>query len=438
MAVSRDDDLELARQQVRDGLASVALAAGGTLLGKAGGSGLLPLVELLARLGWSPARGGSAWPASPALADRVVGRAAAVLAVRAGVRAVWGQVMSEPARALLVEHGVHVETERVVPFVRGRRPGEMCPIERLVALVREPADGAEILWAAAGRCERPRWVEEVAACLRARTCEGLERATACGPRGAPAGGPVGERLLGRLLLGYEECTSTNDLLAELARRGYPEGTVVMARRQTAGRGRLGRRWESPPGGIWMSVLLRPAPAVLRTAGVLLATASVAACRSLAEVVGLEAGVKWPNDVYWRGRKLGGALAEAGSGYVVLGIGLNADFPLQALPAAERERATTVLEAAGRAPVPELTASLLDHLDRAYRDLQVRGPGPLLQEWRRLATVLGRVVTVTAGETWTGVAEDIDGEGALLVRRADGELVRVVAGDVSLRPPPGGS
>jgi BirA family biotin operon repressor/biotin-[acetyl-CoA-carboxylase] ligase len=351
-------------------------------------------------------------------------------------------MMSEPARALLIQHGIHVEAERLVPFVWGRRPGEMCPMERLVALVREPADGAEILWAALGRSGCPRWVEEVAARLRGRACGRQPGATAGEPQGAAVGGPTvseaGEWLLGRVLLGYEECTSTNDLLAELARRGYPEGTVVMARRQTAGRGRLGRRWQSPPGGIWMSVLLRPAPALLGAAGVLLATASVAACRSLAEVVGLEAGIKWPNDVYWRGRKLGGVLAEAGPGYVVLGIGINADFPLHALPAPEREGATTVLEAAGRAPVPELTASLLEHLDGAYRDLQARGVAPLLQEWRRRATVLGRVVTITAGESCTGVAEDIDEEGALLVRRADGELVRVVAGDVSLRPLSGGS
>ncbi|MDI6893013.1 MAG: biotin--[acetyl-CoA-carboxylase] ligase [Bacillota bacterium] len=410
--VNTDRDLELARDQVRGGLASVALAGGGVLLGRAGGNGLIPLVQLLARLGWEPARGGSAWPVAPALADRVVGRAAAVLAAQAGVKAVWGRTMSAPARDLLMERGVYVEAEEVVAFVWGRRRGEMCPMEGLVALAGDPADGSAILWAALGRSGRPPWVEEIGARLRSE--------------------PAGERVLGRLLLGYEECASTNDVLARLARRGYPEGTVVMARCQTAGRGRLGRRWESPPGGIWMSVLLRPPPELLCTGGVLLATASVAACRSLAGVVGLEAGIKWPNDVYWAGRKLGGVLAEVGAGHVVLGIGLNADFPLAALPVPEQERATTVLEATGGAPLPDLAASLLDHLDRAYREVRAEGPGALLREWRRRGTVLGEEVIVGGRETLTGVAEDIDEEGALLVRRPDGELVRVIAGDVSLR------
>jgi len=408
----RDPDLELARKQVEDGIASVALACEGRLLGRARGNGLLPLVELLDRLGWSPERGSSAWPAPPALADRVVGKAAALLAVRAGVRAVWGQVVSQPARDVLAEQCVHVQGEETVPFVCGRQPGEICPMERLVALVRDPGEGSEILWSALGKSPRPDWLEEIVARLSPRA--------------------TGGRVVGRLLLGYEECSSTNDVLADLARRGYPEGTVVMACRQTAGRGRLGRRWESPPGGIWMSVLLRPENDLLYAGGVLVATASVAACRALSEVVGLEAGIKWPNDIYWEGRKLGGVLAEVGPGHVVLGIGLNAAFPVAVLPAAERERATTILEAAGRAPLPELAASLVDHLDRLYGGLRKEGPEPLLQLWRQRATVLGKEVLIAGKETWAGVAEDIDEQGALLVRRAGGELVRVVAGDVSLR------
>lgn len=408
-------DLELARREVCAGGASVALACGGTLLGRAEGRGVLPLVELLERLGWAPRLGGTLWPHPPALADRVVGRAAACLAARAGAGAVWGRTVSEPGAALLRERGVEVRAEEVVPFVQGREPGSVCPMEQLVALAADPADGSEILWHALGRGDEPPWLREVRGLLP--------------PPGAG-------RLVGRVLVGYEECGSTNSEARELGRRGYPEGTVVLCRRQTAGRGRLGRRWESPPGGIWMSVLLRPQAGRHPAAGVLLAAGSLAACRALEQVVGLRCGIKWPNDVYWEGRKLGGILAEAGPGFVVLGLGINADVPLSALPEGVREGAASVLEAAGRAPLAELTAALLTHLDGLYAVLVRQGEAPLLREWRDRAIVLGREVVVAAGEPWTGVAEDVDAEGALLVRKASGELVRVVAGDVSLRLPGG--
>lgn len=423
-----DGDLELAKAEVRSGAASVALACQGRVLGRAAGGGLLPLVHVLEGLGWTPEAGADLWPAAPALADRVVGKAAALLAVRAGVRAVWAEVMSQPARDVLGERGVLVEAGHVVPFVQGRQPGQMCPMESLVALMRDPEEGSRMLWAALGRVPVPRWVGEIVARLRARPGGGA---------GTGAGGGGSDRLVGRILLGYEECTSTNDVLAGLARRGYAEGTVVLARRQTAGRGRLGRRWESPEGGIWMSVLLRPSDQLRAGAGLLVAVGSVAACRALDQVVGLQAGIKWPNDLYWEGRKLGGILAEAGPGYVVLGIGLNAAFPVAALPEPARPGATTVLEAVGRAPLGDLSAALLDELDHVYGQVCGEGPQVLLREWRGRSTVLGKEVLISGERSWTGVAEDIDHEGALLVRRPGGELVRVVAGDVSLRTPPAG-
>ncbi|MEW5935408.1 MAG: DUF1893 domain-containing protein, partial [Bacillota bacterium] len=119
----RDEDLELAKGEIAGGTASVALACRGRLLGRAEGNGLLPLVELLDRLGWAPERGAGIWPAPPVLADRVVGKAAALLAAQAGVRAVWGRVVSTPAGETLRGRGIHVEGEEMVPFVQGRQPG---------------------------------------------------------------------------------------------------------------------------------------------------------------------------------------------------------------------------------------------------------------------------------------------------------------------------
>lgn len=282
-------------------------------------------------------------------------------------------------------------------------------------------------------------------------------------RGRLEGSPLLRRI-GRVLMGHDCVSSTNDVARDLALSGYPEGTVVLARQQTAGRGRLGRRWVSPVGGIWMSVLLRPSSGVgvwgagssQVAGGVLLALGSLATVQALAQV-GLEAGIKWPNDVYWQGRKLGGILAEAAADFssVVLGMGLNVDFPLSALPPAEQGAAITVQEALrwqlrmqrdrggsgridggqpeGESLVAALTAAIIDRMDDLYARLKAEGAEPLLDRWREESLVLGKKVLIRQGEhCWEGMAEDIDREGALLVRGDEGDLVRVVAGDVSLR------
>ncbi len=261
----------------------------------------------------------------------------------------------------------------------------------------------------------PLWVGEI-------------RAALSGVR--PSTGPL---TVGRLVVGFEEVTSTNDVLRELAAGGYPEGTVVVARRQSGGRGRLGRRWASPEGGIWMSVLVRPEVICPASSGLWLAVASVACCHALEQVVGLKVGIKWPNDVYLQGKKLGGISAESGRGGIVLGIGLNAAFSARVLPPEVREGAITVLDAVGQAPWIPLVAAVILHVDHFYRLVREAGFPPLLRLWRERATVLGRDVCIMSGNAcWVGRAEDIDEEGALLVRRPGGELERVTAGDVSLR------
>ena len=223
----------------------------------------------------------------------------------------------------------------------------------------------------------------------------------------------------------EETASTNDDLRARAEGGAPHGTALAARHQTAGRGRLGRVWESPPGAnLLVSVLVRrdlPAAKVpLLCLGAAVATADLA---------GRIYRIKWPNDVLAPdGRKVAGILAEAdwspggGLQWAILGIGVNlAAAPLLAT-------ATTLLETDGvardlEASAEALVAGVLREAEAVERD-----PAAMLGRWRRRSATLGKTVRIGDVE---GVAVDVDPDGALRVRAADGREHRVVAGDVEM-------
>ncbi|HEY3368570.1 MAG TPA: biotin--[acetyl-CoA-carboxylase] ligase [Symbiobacteriaceae bacterium] len=252
---------------------------------------------------------------------------------------------------------------------------------------------------------------------------------------------------GRQIEYREAVPSTNDLAKELARAGAPEGFLVITDEQTAGRGRLGRSWTTPGGtALAMSLVLRPTLPPHHAPRITL-TAAVAVAEAVREVTGLPAGIKWPNDVQIGGRKLCGILTEMESEmlsqvtFVVLGVGLNVNVPREAMPEAFRESATSLLLETG-APVPRapLARAVLVRLEAAYEELQAGRFPALLDRWRGLSVTLGRPVrifSVTGEPFLDGVAEDVDADGALLVRSADGAgvpgLHRVLAGEVSLRP-----
>jgi BirA family biotin operon repressor/biotin-[acetyl-CoA-carboxylase] ligase len=247
-----------------------------------------------------------------------------------------------------------------------------------------------------------------------------------------------------------ETTSTNSVLVAEAARGRPEGLVVVADHQSAGRGRFERTWESRPGqSLLFSVLLRPGPQQLPARRRHLAAAAVAL--ALAEgarsVAGAEVRLKWPNDVIGvdpvRGEaKVAGILAEsADDGAIVVGAGMNVAWApkgmgatcLDALAAGARGPGAANLGAVNRGDV--LVESLLA-LDRLY------GRWDLVSGlYRRSCATLGREVTVTLSDRPTalaGTAVGLDDDGRLVVREAHGELVTVAAGDVShVRPVPGG-
>jgi BirA family biotin operon repressor/biotin-[acetyl-CoA-carboxylase] ligase len=249
---------------------------------------------------------------------------------------------------------------------------------------------------------------------------------------------------GRRLIYRPQIGSTNDLAKDLASEGAPEGTVVVADEQTAGRGRLGRRWLAPPGSALLcSILFRPT-LPLRNAPQLTMVCALAAADAVATVARLDVALKWPNDLIvatgGRGeaaawRKLAGLLTETGVmgdrlDFVVVGIGLNANVPAEVLPQIA-PRATSLRAETGREADREaLLASLLAGIERRYAALQA-GQSPHTEWAARLAT-LGRSVRATTPQgPVEGVAEAVDAAGALLVRAADGTLHRLVAGDVTL-------
>jgi BirA family biotin operon repressor/biotin-[acetyl-CoA-carboxylase] ligase len=242
--------------------------------------------------------------------------------------------------------------------------------------------------------------------------------------------------LGQTLHCSAELPSTNDRARELADAGAAHGEVVVAESQTSGRGRRGRTWASPAGrNLYLSVILRPNLPPQRAPEITL-VASVAACDACRKA-GVEAGIKWPNDLLVGGRKVAGILTELSAEpdlvhWVVLGIGVNLNSGPGDFPAELRGLATSLSIERGQ-PVPRalFAAALLSELEQWLDRHANEGFGPIRDAWRERSVTLGREVRVDAeGGEISGVAEDIDASGALLVRGKAG-LARVVSGDVRL-------
>jgi len=232
--------------------------------------------------------------------------------------------------------------------------------------------------------------------------------------------------------------STNDRARILAAAGALPFTVVVAEEQTAGRGRVGRTWDSPPAmGLWMSVVLRPPAVEARRLAPLLV--GLAACRAFERTAPeLSATLKWPNDVFLGDRKAAGVLCELDGGdALVAGIGVNVRQRMSDFPAEIRGRAVSLEMAAGR-PVARstLAGALLDELRSLLSRAPLRLEGAVAHEIARRDALWGREVQLEDGGV--GVAEGIDAAGRLLVRVSDTELRPVVAGSVTLRRSPQGA
>lgn len=252
---------------------------------------------------------------------------------------------------------------------------------------------------------------------------------------------AGERVgrLGCRVTWFADVGSTNDEAIALANRGAEEGWLVGANSQSAGRGRHGRSWSSPPGaGLYLSVVLRPPS---HAASLLTLAAGVGVAEGIHAATGAEPRLKWPNDIYLASsgpRKVAGILAEGGTSgtrvdYVVVGIGINVRKAI--LPADVAARATSLEDELGR-PISRgaVAAAVCAGIWRSYQELIAKGGENIVAAWRtRGVGTFGRGVEWDAGGvTCRGIARDVDSTGALVVETDQG-LRHVVAGEVRWTP-----
>lgn len=246
------------------------------------------------------------------------------------------------------------------------------------------------------------------------------------------------RIFGRSLHLLEVTSSTQEEARRLANEGAPEGTLVIAEEQTGGRGRQGRKWQSPPRkGIWMSLLLRPQYPLSFAPQLTLLTA-VAVCRAIRKVSGVEAGIKWPNDLLVDGKKVSGILIESVGEderikYCIAGIGIDVNLELQDLPPELHPIATSLLLKSGQnQDRTRLIAAVMNELEQLYELYENEGFAPIGSLWEALSVTLGKRVTVKTarGET-QGTAEALDKSGGLVVKTDDGQTYTVFSGDVQL-------
>ena len=243
---------------------------------------------------------------------------------------------------------------------------------------------------------------------------------------------------GRSYRYYDEIESTNVETKSLANSGAPEGTVVIAECQTAGRGRLGRRWVSPAGkGLLFSVLLRPTMP-MEDAHLLTLVAAAAAAEAIETLSGTTVKIKWPNDLFIGDRKVGGILMEVAGeqdevDWVVVGIGVNVNTEYSELPVALRRKATSLKMATGHeVDRSDLLATLLLALETQYAHAAGNGFERALSAFRERDYLLSKSICVQTREgPVAGRASGIDESGALLVELPQRHIRRFHSGDVSL-------
>ena len=238
----------------------------------------------------------------------------------------------------------------------------------------------------------------------------------------------------------KEASSSNEVGKRLADQGCADGLVVVAEEQTRGKGRLSRGWFSPMGcGVWCSVVFRP-PFMPSEASKCTLLAAVAVIKSINKYKGVNAKIKWPNDVLLEGKKMVGILTEMSAefgkiNYIVIGTGINTNVPKSMIPDELKDLAISVADVA-REPIQrvQILADYLKNMEDLYETVLREGFGPVLDEWRKYSDTIGQEVKVIAPDkTYFGTAVDIDKEGLLIVKKEDGTMEKVIAGDVSIRP-----
>lgn len=232
---------------------------------------------------------------------------------------------------------------------------------------------------------------------------------------------------------FDSISSTMDIAWELGMKGYPEGALVLAESQAKGRGRLGREWMSPKyKGIYLSLILRPKVSANQSSiFTLLSAASV--CEAIKDVTGLDAQIKWPNDILLRNKKLGGILTELNADmdqvrFIVIGIGINVNNDKKALVKGAASLSEEKKEDISRI---QLLKELLRRIEMNYLLFQDKGAEAIIDKWRNFNITLGkRVKVISQKEQIEGEALDIDSDGGLLLRLDSGLSKKIMCGDIA--------
>ena len=241
------------------------------------------------------------------------------------------------------------------------------------------------------------------------------------------------KILGKKVYAYQKTDSTNNKAYELAEHGAAEGAVIVAEEQAKGKGRMGRSWASPKGGIYLSIILRPRLMPTEVSKLTL-VAAVSVAQTLRGHTGVRSLIKWPNDILIGGHKVCGILTELKAeqdmtSFVVIGIGINVNTRSSLLP----KNATSLAKETDKEwSRVDLVRELLVNLESHYILFQKGGFGSIIKEWKDLSDILGRHVKVQdRTRTIEGQAIDVDEGGALVVRLDSGLNERILAGDVTL-------
>lgn len=244
--------------------------------------------------------------------------------------------------------------------------------------------------------------------------------------------------IGKEIYYFSELKSTNIIAKEKALHGAErinEGTLIIAERQSAGKGRLGREWFSPSGGIWLSIILYPQLSPSYISRITLMTA-VAIVKAIKVCTQIKSQIKWPNDILINEKKVCGILTEMSAeldiiNWVVVGIGINVNINHREFPEDIQKNTISLKETSGKEiSRVKLAQTFLQEFEKYYEILKGREFSSILKEWKLYSHTLGKKIKVDIGEKIiTGEAMDISGSGALILKKEDGELIEIISGTI---------
>jgi BirA family biotin operon repressor/biotin-[acetyl-CoA-carboxylase] ligase len=242
------------------------------------------------------------------------------------------------------------------------------------------------------------------------------------------------KYMGKNIHFYKEVDSTNDVARKLADEGAAEGTIIIAESQRSGKGRRGKKWISPSGGVWMTIILRPdvepnkAPQLTLVAGVAVAETLDVEC-------GLDIGIKWPNDILIGDKKVSGILTEVKTDggevdYALVGIGIDLNMDISLFPPEIRGSATSLkVELDREIKGAELVQRFLRRFEYYYGEFIEGNFRDILNQWRRLSSTIGNYVEVhKKGRTVYGEAVGVNKDGKLILEMDDGSLRKIISGE----------